>query len=110
VTVALSSELPYPGAIAIVFHRVTVTPHDVILLRGEATVRDLEAALATYRRVRDRPRAARVVIKGTRGLERTITPGRRNRVDSLLVTVRGGSISKVDGIGDVRAIEIRVPK
>ena len=90
--------------IAIVVHRTTTQPADVILLSERAGPRELAAGMAVYRALVRRNEDARVTVKRTRGLLPTLDNEERQWLTDLLVQVRQSTPQPLPdlAISDVR--------
>ena len=111
-TVALVADLPDPAARALIILRAG-SGNDVVLLRqDQADVTDLAGALALLDRTRRNEghpavRDRQVVMKASR-VERPLSTGVRRRLETHLRRLRQAEERDVEGVGRVRAIDLRV--
>lgn len=111
-TVALVAELP-DHARALLIVRAGTGDGVILLPQAEATVTDLAAAIALLDRTRHNEVAPlardRQVILKTASIARPLTDRVRQHLTDQLTRLRRAPPRMVDGVGTVRAIEIRLP-
>lgn len=110
-TVVLLERLPQPDAPFVILRRADVSPRDVILLHGDATVEQFSEAvqlLLVARQVGgDSSRVAQTLR--VRPQQRERTPRTLPWAARILATLRTVEPRSIPGIGTVPAVEIWLP-
>lgn len=112
VTIVLVDQLPHADAPFLVQRRPDVSPHDMILLRSDATREQLSDALRTLlviRQVGGDTAAQRATMRMRPDQARSGPRREFPWVSRVLADLRRAAPREVAGFGNVRAVEIWLP-